>query len=124
MTRGFCSLLAVTGVSLASPALGADLSPSGFEIGVGTGYAFAAGDTGSSQTAPRGTDPANPIGEFVSGQWPLWVDAGYRLSPRLYLGGYFQYGFGFVNYDRQSTCQEANVDCWASDVRVASANVR
>ena len=44
--------------------------------------AFAAGDTGSSQTAPRGTDPANPIGEFVSGQWPLWVDAGYRLSPK------------------------------------------
>lgn len=118
MPRWLCSLLAVAGVSLASPALGADPSPSGYEIGVGTGYAFEAGDKSSSLTAPRGTDSPNPMGNFVSGQWPIWVDAGYRLSPSLYLGGYFQYGFGSVNYDFQSSCYEANIDCSASDVRV------
>jgi hypothetical protein len=101
-------------VLLSAPsALAADLSPRGFEIGVRTGYAFAAGDTGATDTLPD-----RAVGDYVSGVWPLWIDAGYRLSRQLYLGGYFQYGFGFVNEDRQDLCRNSNVDCSASDTRL------
>jgi hypothetical protein len=106
-------IVPLAAVLLAAPVLAANFTPTGFEVGVRTGYAFAAGDTGA---------PANetdkPVGDYVSGQWPIWFDAGYQIIPHLYVGGYFQYGFGFVNDDRQDPCRNANVDCSASDVRV------
>ncbi len=104
-------ILPLAALVSASSARAAD-RPVGFEIGVRTGYAFAAGDTG----APANQN-SRPVGDYVSGQWPLWLDAGARFS-QLYVGGYFQYGFGFVNDDRQDLCRNANVDCSASDVRV------
>jgi opacity protein-like surface antigen len=85
----------------------------GFEIGARTGYAFSAGHLGAP---PNGTD--NNLGDYVGGQWPLWLDAGYRFDPALYLGAFFQYGFGVVNDDQQNLCRNANVDCSASDVRL------
>jgi outer membrane protein W len=85
----------------------------GAEIGVRTGYAFAAGHTG----APANLDDQN-LGDWISGQWPIWIDAGYRFNPNWYLGGYVQYGVGFVNDDRQTGCRNANVDCSASDTRL------
>jgi opacity protein-like surface antigen len=86
---------------------------SGAEVGVRTGYAFAAGHTG----ALANSDDQN-LGDWISGQWPIWIDAGYRFNPSLYLGGYFQYGFGFVNEDQRTGCRNANVDCSASDTRL------
>ena len=86
---------------------------SGAEIGVRTGYAFAAGHTG----ALANSNDQN-LGDWISGQWPIWVDAGYRFNPNWYLGGYVQYGFGFVNDDQQTGCRNANVDCSASDTRL------
>jgi hypothetical protein len=92
---------------------------SGAEVGVRTGYAFAAGHTG----ARANSDDQN-LGDWISGQWPIWIDAGYRFNPNLYLGGYFQYGFGSVNDDHQVdqllsiSCRSANVDCSASDTRL------
>jgi hypothetical protein len=97
----------------AAPAWAAELPGRGFEVGVRTGYAFSAGNLGATE---NGTD--NGLGDYVGGQWPLWLDVGYRVLPELYLGGYFQYGFGFVNDDRQDLCRNANVDCSASDVRL------
>jgi opacity protein-like surface antigen len=97
----------------ASTARGAEPTRSGIEIGARTGYAFSAGNLGAP---PNGTD--NSVGDYVAGQWPLWLDAGYRFDPNLYLGGFFQYGFGVVNDDRQNVCRGANVNCSASDVRL------
>jgi opacity protein-like surface antigen len=94
------------------PALGAEARGPGFELGARLGYAFAAGNVGAP---PNGTDAA--LGDFVPGQWPLWLDAGYRFTGDLYLGAYFQYGIGVVNDDRQAGCRNANVDCSASDKR-------
>jgi hypothetical protein len=85
----------------------------GVEIGARTGYAFSAGNTGA---VPNGND--NSLGDFVGGQLPLWLDAGYRLNPSFYVGGFFQYGFGFVNDDQQQGCRNANVNCSASDIRL------
>jgi len=116
--RGAASLARVLPVlalsSLAaSPVLAADGPGPGFELGVRTGYAFSAGRIGAP---PNGTD--GDLGDVISAQIPLWLDVGYRLNTDLYLGAYFQYGFGFVNDDRQGLCRNANVDCSASDIRV------
>jgi outer membrane protein W len=86
---------------------------SGAEVGVRTGYAFAAGHIGA-----RANSNDENLGDWISGQWPIWIDAGYRFNPNLYLGGYVQYGFGSVNDDRQTLCRNANVDCSASDTRL------
>jgi hypothetical protein len=98
---------------MARPTLADGTSVSGVEVGLRTGYALSAGRIG---TPPGGAD--DDLGNWVVGQWPIWVDAGYRFSPSFYLGGYFQYGFGFVNDDRQSMCRQANVHCSASDIRL------
>ena len=58
------------------------------------------------------------MGDYVAGQVPLWLDVGYRLNSDFYVGGFFQYGFGIVNDDRQDACRLDNVDCSASDTRL------
>jgi hypothetical protein len=111
-----CCTLFIVGFLSATPALARASHDAGFELGVRTGYAFAAGHTGAAPRIPNNTD--QDVSTYVSGQWPLWLDLGYRFNASLYLGGYFQYGFGFVNDDSQSTCRNANVNCSASDVRL------
>ena len=111
------TIVIVFGAALlaASTARAAEPAQSGFEIGVRTGYAFAAGNRGAP---PNGTD--QPVGDYVAGQIPLWLDVGYRLNGDVYLGGFVQYGFGIVNDDRQDVCRNANVDCSASDTRLGA----
>ena len=100
-------------VIASTPALAAEVPGPGFEIGARFGYGFSAGRLGAP---PNGTD--NDLGDFVTGQWPIWLDAGYRLTSDFYLGGLFQYGFGTVNQDQQQGCRNANVNCSASDIRL------
>ena len=107
----FATVLAAA-LFAARPVLGAEPRRPGWELGARLGYGLAAGNTGAP---PNGTD-AN-LGDYVSGQIPLWLDAGYRLTGDFYLGAYFQYGIGIVNDDRQDGCRNANVDCSASDKR-------
>lgn len=118
LLSGVCLSLPVLALAAAvalapSAAVAAELPGPGLELGVRTGYAFSAGHIGAP---PNGTD--RDLGDFVSGQVPLWLDVGYRINGALYLGGYFQYGFGIVNDDRQNGCRNANVDCSASDIRL------
>lgn len=94
------------------PAVAASSGDSGLEIGFRTGYAFSAGNLGA---VANGTD--QDLGSYVSGQWPFWLDLGYRINPSWYVGGFFQYGIGFVNDDEQSGCRNANIDCSASNMR-------
>ncbi|HMF41603.1 MAG TPA: autotransporter domain-containing protein [Polyangia bacterium] len=106
----------VVAAALMSPALAAAApapAGTGLEIGARIGYGVAGGSLGAP---PNGTD--NDVGNFVSGQVPLWLDAGYRFTDAFYLGGFFQYGFGTVNQDQQNGCRNANVDCGASDTRL------
>ena len=114
MTRAIVTAAALAGALLvATPARAAAQPESGVKLGLRIGYAFSAGHLGAP---PNGTD--NPLGDYVGGQVPLWLDAGYRFNHLLYLGGTFAYGFGVVNDDRQALCRNANVDCSASDVRL------
>lgn len=58
--------------------------PSGWEFGLRSGYALAFGKLAAN---------TDPISDDVSGMIPIWVDAGYRITPHFYVGAYFQYGF-------------------------------
>ena len=109
------TLVIVFGAALlaASTARAAEPARSGIEIGARTGYAFAAGNRGATPTQAD-----QPVGDYVAGQVPLWLDVGYRFNDDFYLGAFFQYGFGIVNDDRQDLCRNANVDCSASDTRL------
>jgi len=112
-TSGILATLLVAATAAAGPALAADGGAPGPEIGARTGYGFSAGHLGAPA---NGND--NNLGDYVGGQWPIWIDAGYRVTGDLYLGGYLQYGVGFVNDDQQNACRNANVSCSASDFRI------
>jgi outer membrane protein W len=45
---------------------------------------------------------------------PIWVDAGFRFNPNLYVGAFFQYGIGFVNKDKNPQCEQ--ISCSVSDI--------
>ncbi len=108
-----CHLAFIATILSTAPALAASSGDSGLELGVRTGYAFSAGHLGA---VANGTD--ENLSSYVSGQWPFWLDVGYRINTSWYVGGFFQYGIGFVNDDEQRGCRNANVDCSASNLRV------
>jgi len=82
----------------------------GVEIGVRSGYAIPLGN------AAADTD----LDEFYSGVIPLWFDLGYRLTPNVMIGGYFQYGFGLVPDQFEGACDLDAVDCSFSNVRLGA----
>jgi outer membrane protein W len=48
---------------------------------------------------------------------PIWIDAGFRANPNIYVGLFFQYGFAFVNTDANADCTQG-ISCSATDVRL------
>jgi outer membrane protein with beta-barrel domain len=77
-----------------------------FTLGARAGYAFGWGDVGGTLG----------VGDWVSSQVPLQVDALYRVNPRLALGAYFSYGFAQTGGAASDLCGLQGTDC--------SANVR
>jgi hypothetical protein len=89
--------------------------PDGFAFGVRTGYALPMGRIGKIATNDPNTAPTNDsLPDLVSGMVPIWVDAGYRINPNLYVGGFFQFGFGFVNKDKNPGCEQ--ISCSVQDI--------
>ena len=80
-------LSCVLAIGVLGLALSAKAEPSeaGFSAAARLGYGIPMG-----KVAGDATD----ISDGVTGKIPIWVDVGYRLSPALFLGGYFQYGIG------------------------------
>lgn len=103
---GQVSAVAMALVGNASPASAKD---TGFEIGGRAGLGFPFGNR-------QDADQSN-LSYAVTATFPLQLDLGYRLIPRLMLGGYAQYGPGFTATD---ACTKLGVDakCDAQDVRV------
>jgi hypothetical protein len=54
------------------------------------------------------------LGSNFSGILPIWFDAGYRISPAIYVGGYFQWAVGFISSD---VCVAPLTACSGDDVR-------
>jgi hypothetical protein len=76
------------------PRIAAPAPASGVEIGVRLAYGFANG----------GLMRGYSLVERVTGQVPLQLDLGYRLSPELYAGIYGQYGAGLTTGCARSSC--------------------
>ena len=88
-----------------------------FAIGLRLGYALPMGSSvgvGSGATAQEMTD-------VVSGQFPIWLDLGYMVTPNVMLGVYGQYGFTSLAGQIKTECDQASalgVSCSASDIRL------
>lgn len=92
----------VAALAVATPAAAQE---SGFEAGLRTGYGLPLGDA---------ADGANEeISSVIAGVVPLWVDLGYRATPNVFIGAYFQYGFGLLGDDLDDLCDTDvfDVDC-------------
>ena len=72
----------------------------GFSLALSLGYAFPVSSWAQQQ----------PLSDKYSGMVPIILEAGYRLSSRVYLGGYFQYGIG-----NPPSCDG---QCSSNDIRV------
>jgi hypothetical protein len=87
----------------------------GFELGARTGYAIAMGKV---------VDKTNgDLSDSISGMIPFQLDVGYRVIPKLMVGGYVMYGFGFNGDRLQKLCDSekaAGIDasCSSHDVRL------
>jgi hypothetical protein len=76
----------------------------GLTIGLRSGWAFPLGDRLGNE----------PLSDSYVGLLPFWLDAGYRLSPRVFVGAYFQYGLLFV---ASSLCEAPLDGCHGYDLR-------
>src|SRR5262249_31143389 len=82
----------------------------GLAFGLRTGYAIPMVSAESNSN----------LSDSITGMVPIWIDAGFRFSPYVYLGAFFQYGFGIV--PSNSGCNTTGVSCSESDLRLG-ANV-
>jgi hypothetical protein len=99
---GIAAGIFAVAASVGGSAQADDVSPHGIEVGLRSGYAIGLGNVDSPDT----------MSDFVQGAVPVWVDAGYRIeSPNLFVGGYFQYGFGLLGGKTSSTCNTQGVSC-------------
>jgi hypothetical protein len=59
------------------------------------------------------------LGNIFSGQIPIWIDAGYRATPHLYGGAFFQYGVAFLADKLTSVAMCNNgMSCSGNDILV------
>jgi outer membrane protein W len=98
---------------VAGQARAADAGATGIELGLRTGYAFP---FGSFFSITRGA-AAPSLADKVDGIVPIWLDAGYRFTPNLYVGADFQYGVGVVN-SGPTNCRIEGVSCAANNIMV------
>jgi opacity protein-like surface antigen len=88
---------------------------SGFSLAARVSYALPMGTLAKDQVL-RGT---NDMTQSVAGALPIGIDAGYRITPRIYLGGYFQFAPVFASSDVCNRAAGPGVDCSSSgnDIR-------
>jgi hypothetical protein len=76
----------------------------GVSVGLRLGWGFPIGSLATDDS----------LGSNFDGILPIWFDAGYRISPEVYLGGYFQWGVGFISQD---VCVAPFTACSGDDAR-------
>lgn len=86
--------------------------PTGLELGGRLAYGIPMGRLEDDDDAD--------LADAISGQVPLGLDLGYRVTPQLSVGAFFTYGFGFVGDDLEDLCEFADADCSARDIRVGA----
>jgi hypothetical protein len=91
----------------------ADPTPTGVEVGLRSGYAIPLG-----QASGGGTNGDTDLSKIYTAVIPIWVDAGYRVNPNFYIGGFFQYGIGLIPKNALDgtgiQCGQGGVSCTGS----------
>ncbi len=111
---GFAVVAALLAAGTAQAQYAAGPAASGFSLGVRLGYGIPMGDFDGGD--PATGVPSTALGDVLSGQVPLQIDAMYRFDPNWSLGLYFQYGFASVSGSFCGT----GFSCSASDPRVGA----
>ncbi len=99
-------------VAYAGPAAAQEDGQTGFELGFRVGYAIPMGKAIDEDDGD--------MTEAISGQLPLQLDLGGRVTPNLMIGAYFSYGFGFSSDDLDEACDTLDVDCSLHVLRVGA----
>jgi opacity protein-like surface antigen len=108
MRIGIMVGVVAAGMLMGGTALADGDVPSGIEVGLRTGYGLALGSA-------AGGNPGQNMSDYIGGEIPIWIDAGYRLAnPNLFLGAYFQYGIGFTSGQTSTACSQSGVSCSAN----------
>lgn len=102
-----------------APAFG--LPPPRFHLGLRTGFGVPFGKYAQVRNAGFVDSDVNALSDDTHGVIPLWLDAGYRLSSHLMLGGYFMFGIVLPKVAPAAAplsggCPE-DVDCSATGLR-------
>jgi hypothetical protein len=80
--------LALSALALSAPAR-ADSEPGRLRLGLRSGFAVPYGRFADVRTLATFRDTnAHALSDDIHGAIPIWLDAGYQLTPRLMLGGY------------------------------------
>lgn len=119
MTKLVAVLGMILGVSLAARRASAQEAEHErrFELGARLGYALPFGVLRAEDAENGWSEVA--LGDVLSGQLPIGVDFGYRLTPALTLGVYGQYGVVFLKEHDEGCPEEA--ECSAMDLRFGLA---
>ncbi len=107
--------LALGVVSVSSLALAESGKPSGLALGLRLGYALPMGKVGVPANGAAVNTSKDNLPDGITGMVPIWLDVGYRVNPSIYVGGFFQYGFAFINKDNNQGCNQG-ASCSAHDV--------
>ncbi len=81
------------------------------KLGLRLGYGLPMGKETGDATIGDATIAGVKLGDDLSGQVPIWIDAGYLVTPHILVGLYGQYGFASAK-----DCPNG-VSCSAHDIR-------
>jgi hypothetical protein len=96
----------------ATPATSVEPMPAerGLQLGARLGYSLPAGNLSGASSLDT------PMSHLETASVPIGIDAGYRLSPRVYLGGTFAWGAGIAP-NSKGTCP-SNASCFRQDAQL------
>jgi opacity protein-like surface antigen len=87
---------------------------SGVSVGLSVGYGIPMGSVSASQT----------MSDLFTGALPIQIDLGYRFTPNLYLGAFYQFSIGFVSSAQEARCTANNwTSCSVGDMQFGLAFV-
>lgn len=115
-TLAFVFLYSIASVASAQAGGG---KPSGLALGLRLGYSIPMGKEGAIVQPGTTNTSSDNLSDDFKGRIPIWIDAGYRINPQLYVGAFFQYGFLSVNTDKNTACTQG-IDCSAHDIQVGA----
>jgi len=87
--------------------------PRGLQLGARIGYALPTGRFGGDASNASGS-----ISDVETAIVPLGVDAGYRLTPHLYVGGTAVWAPGTAPHEAGNPCVQPGVSCFRQDAQL------